>query len=496
MDLYRRVRQAHYRDGKSIRQTARLFNLHRQTVRKMLDYSVPPGYQRKAPPHKPKLAPYMGIIDQILESDQAVPKKQRHTAKRIFERLRDEHGFPGQYTIVKDYVRQKRLRAQEMFVPLAHPPGHAQADFGEALVYIEGVLLKAHFFVMDLPYCDAYFVKAYPAETTEAFCDAHNCAFAFFGGVPQTVLYDNTKVAVAKILGDGKRKLTRVFSELLSHYLFDPRFGRVGKGNDKGKVESLVGYVRRNHLVPIPSFQSFEALNAYLEQQCKKRLEARLKGRTETVGEMLQRERAAFLPLPQTPYDASDKQITRVNSLSLVRYKSNDYSVPVEYGHREVLVRGYVHQVIISCGDKVIARHRRSYERGDFVFDPLHYLSLIERKVGALEQAAPLAGWELPQQFDTLRHLLESRMGKGGKREYVQVLRLMETFSEDDVHQAVSDALRLGTIGFDAVKHLLLCRIERRPPRLDLDDYPYLPRARVDTTSASSYMSLLVGGRS
>ena len=496
VDLYRRVRQAHYKDGKSIRETARLFDLHRQTVRKMLEYSVPPGYQRKSPPHRPKLAPYVGIIDQILETDQSVPKKQHHTAKRIFERLRDEHGFGGQYTIVKDYVREKRLRTREMFVPLVHPPGHAQADFGEALVDISGVRIKAHFLVMDLPYCDAYFVKVYPGETTEAFCDAHNCAFAFFGGVPQEILYDNTKIAVARILGDGKRKLTRVFSELLSHYLFDTRFGRVGKGNDKGKVESLVGYARRNHMVPIPSFESFDALNAYLEEQCTKRLDNRLKGRSETVGEMLERERQTFLPLPQTPYDASDKQMCRVSSLSLVRYKNNDYSVPVQYGHREALVRGYVHDVVISCGDRVIARHRRSYERGDFVFDPLHYLALLERKVGALDQAAPLVGWQLPEQFDTLRRLLESRMGKKGKREYVQVLRLMETFSENDVQSAVIDALRLGTIGFDAVKHLLLCRIERRPPRLDLDDYPYLPRARVDTTSASSYMSLLVGGRS
>ena len=130
VDIYRRVRRAHYIEGKSIRESARLFNLHRKTVRKMLEYSVPPGYQRKAPAHRPKLAPYIDVIDQILESDKSIPKKQRHTAKRIFERLRDEYGFPGQYTIVKDYVREKRRRGQEMFVPLIHPPGHAQADFG------------------------------------------------------------------------------------------------------------------------------------------------------------------------------------------------------------------------------------------------------------------------------------------------------------------------------------------------------------------------------
>ena len=493
VDLYRRVRRAHFVEGMSIRQVAGMFNLHRDTVNKMLEYSVPPGYQRQHPPRRPKLDPYTPVIDQILQSDQARPKKQRHTAKRIFERLKEEHEFSGQYTIVKDYVRQHKLSTREMFVPLVHPPGHGQADFGEAQVIIGGVLRKAHYLVVDLPYSDTYYVNAYPAETTEAFCDGHNWAFSFFGGVPQSMLYDNTKLAVARILGDGKRKLTRVFSEVLSHYLFDTRFGRLGKGNDKGKVESLVGYVRRNLFVPLPSFESFDALNAYLDAQCRKRLELRVKGHTLTIGERLEQERPAMLHLPQTPYDASDKQAGRVSSLSLVRYKGNDYSVPVAYGHREVLVRGYVHQVVISCGEKVIARHRRCYEKGDFVYDPLHYLPLLERKVGALDQAAPLAGWGLPREFDTLRRLLESRMGKQGKREYVQVLRLMETFSQQEVHQGIKDALRLGTIGFDAVGHLLLCRIEHRPPRLDLADYPYLPRARVETTSVSAYMGLLEG---
>lgn len=261
------------------------------------------------------------------------------------------------------------------------------------------MLQKAHFFVVDLPYSDSCYVRAYPSESMEAFCDGHNCAFGFFGGVPQSMLYDNTKLAVAKILSSGGRELTRTFSELESHYLFEPRFGRPGKGNDKGKVESLVGYVRRNFFVPMPSFESFDALNAHLDQQCRKRLERRVRGQAETVGERLEWERGTLLELPATPYDASDKRLTRVNSLSLVRYKGNDYSVPVAYGHRGVLVRGYVHQVVISCGERVIARHRRSYDKDDFVFDPLHYLSLIERKVGALDQAAPLVGWELPEEF-------------------------------------------------------------------------------------------------
>ena len=158
-----------------------------------------------------------------------------------------------------------------------------------------------------------------------------------------------------------------------------------------------------------------------------------------------------------------------------------------------MLVRGYIDWVIISCGADVIARHRRSYEREDFVFDPIHYLPLLERKTGALDQAAPLAGWDLPDEFGTLRRLLESRMGRRGKREFVKVLRLMESFSKQDVHDAVRDAIRLGAVSSDAVKHLVLCGIEGRPPRLDLELYPHLPRVNVSTTTTTDYMALLPG---
>ena len=159
-------------------------------------------------------------------------------------------------------------------------------------------------------------------------------------------------------------------------------------------------------------------------------------------------------------------------------------------------MRGYVDEVVIACGADVIARHRRSYEKEDFVFDPLHYLALLEQKTNALDQAAPLVGWELPDSFATLRRLFEARMGKQGKREFVQVLRLMESFSLEDVDAGINAALERGTIGFDAVKHLVLCRIERRPPRLDMTVYPYLPKAYVAATSPAAYMSLLAGGRS
>ena len=493
VELYGRVRHAVQIEGLSQREAARRFDIDPRTVAKMLAFSVPPGYRRSRRPVRPKLDPFTGIIDRILEEDKGRPAKQQHSSKRIFERLRDEHGYPGGMTIVKDYVHERRQRQREMFVPLRHNPGHAQADFGEALAVIGGGEQKIHFFAMDLPHSDAGFVQAYPAETTEAFCAGHAAAFHFFGKVPQSILYDNTKIAVARILGDGKRQRTRVFSELQSHYLFLDRFGRPGKGNDKGKVEGLVGLIRRNYLVPMPRAANHEELNAKLLDDCRRRHGDRLRGHAETIGERLVRDLAAFQALPATPYDACEKKAGRVSSLSLVRYRGTDYSVPTAYGHREVLIRGYVHEVVISCGGDIIARHARSYEREDFVFNPLHYLALLERKTGALDQAAPLAGWDLPGEFATLRRLLEARMGKRGKREFVQVLRLLEAFRPEDVLAGVREAIARGVIGFDAVKHLMLCRIERRPPRLDLSVYPYLPRATVATTSARTYMGLLTG---
>ena len=188
-------------------------------------------------------------------------RKQRHTAKRIFERLRDEHGFTGGYTIVKDYVREHRRHRREMFVPLTHPPGHAQADFGEAWAVIAGVKQKVHFFAFDLVQSDASYVRAYRAATAEAWVDGHVHAFSFFGAVALSIVYDNDRCLVSRIERDGTRRRTRLFSGFLSHDLIGDRYGRPGKGNDKGAVEGLVGWSRRNFMVPLPRFASLEALN-------------------------------------------------------------------------------------------------------------------------------------------------------------------------------------------------------------------------------------------
>ena len=276
VELYAAVRLAVVDEGLSHHEAGRRFGIDRRTVKKMLSYSAPPGYRRTKPVRRPKLDGFTGIVDAILEADTDpdVPRKQRHTAHRIFERLRDEHGFTGGYTIVKDYVRSRRQSTREAFVPLHHPPGHAQVDFGEAVVELRGQREKIAFFCLILPHSNVWFVKAYPRETTEAFLDGHVSALAFLGGVPRSILYDNTTLAVARILGDGTRRRTQAFTHLQSHYLFRDRFGRPGKGNDKGKVEALVKTARRRFMVPIPKVHDLSVLNERLLARCLERLDA------------------------------------------------------------------------------------------------------------------------------------------------------------------------------------------------------------------------------
>jgi len=308
----------------SAREAARHFGISRESVKKMVSFSVPPGYRRTAPIKRPKLDGFTEIIDQWLSDDVGQHRKQRHTAKRVSDRLREEHGFTGGYTIIKDYVREQQRRRREMFVPLHHEPGHAQADFGEALVVIGGIEQKAHFFALDLPHSDASYIRAYPAATAEAWVDGHVHAFTFFGRVPLSVLYDNDRCLVARILPDGTRKRARLFSGFLSHYVIRDRYGRPGRGNDKGSVEGLVGWARRNFMVPLPRFASWEDFNAWLEEQCRKRHADILRGHTETIGQRLQRDLQAMADLPPAPFDACEQTTGQVSSQSLVRYQTND----------------------------------------------------------------------------------------------------------------------------------------------------------------------------
>jgi transposase len=365
VELYLQVRLA-CADGMSQRAAAKRFNVSRDTVRKMLSFSSPPGYRRQSVPQRPKLDGFVAIIDGWLEGGRGVPRKQRHTAKRVFDRLRTEHGFTGGYTIIKDYIRARAAAGRCSC--RWRTAGDAQADFGEALVEIGGVEQKAYFFALDLPHSDACYVRAYPAAVAEAWVDGHVHAFAFFGAVPRSIVYDNDRCLVAKILPDGTRKRATLFSAFLSHYVIRDRYARPGKGNEKGNVEGLVGYCRRNFMVPIPKFPTWEGVQPVAGGAMPQRQQDKVRGQSETIGERLQRDLAAMQPLPATPFEACDQKGGRVSSQSLVRYRTNDYSVPVAWGHQEVWIRAYVDEVVIGCRSEVIARHPRCYAREEVVF--------------------------------------------------------------------------------------------------------------------------------
>ena len=378
---------------------------------------------------------------------------------------------------------------------MIHYPGGAQVDFGEAYIVLGGVKQKLHFFVLDMAHSDACFVKAYRREDTESFLDGHISAFSFFEGVPKEILYDNTTIAISRILGNGHRKKTKAFCELQSHYLFKDKFARVGKGNDKGKVENLVGYVRRNFMVPIPEFATLKEFNEYLKVCCLKRQKDILRGHKESIRQRLERDKEVLLALPEHPFEACICISARVSSQALVRYRNNDYSVPVRYGYMDVFVKGYVEEVAVIYKDKIIARHPRCYEREETIFNPLHYLPALEYKTGAFDQAAPLKNWSLPSIFIKVQNILEERNGKKGKREYIRILRLLEIHELNDVEQGLKEALPLNVLSVDAIKHLILCRIESRPPSLNLIDHPNIPEVCVHTTSANDYTLLTNGIR-
>jgi len=496
MEIWVEVRRRVLAGELSKREACREYDLHWDTLKKILTHAEPPGYRLKRPRAKPALGSFLPVIHAILEADRQAPKEQRHTARRIFDRLREEHGYTGCESIVRMAVAQWKRTSAEVFVPLAHPPGEAQVDFGFAEVVVAGERVKAAVFVMTLPHSDAFFVRAYPKECTESFQDGHVQAFAYFGGVPTRISYDNSKVAVAAITGVRGRTPTREFLRLASHYLFGYRFCRVRRPNEKGHVEAMVGFARRNFLVPVPAAESWEALNAVLVERCRQDLVRRVRGKDRPKEELLADERSVLRSLPASGFEPRRVELAQANSLSLVRFDGNDYSVPTAYAHHPVTVVGGLDEVRLVCRDHLVARHRRHWGKEHVTFDPVHYLALLERKPGAFDFARPLAGWELPEAFTVLRRRFEASWGETGVRHFIQVLRLMEKCSLDELTTAVERALAIGATTADAVRVLVEVTREAPVALFRLNGRPHLAGVRVPRPDLSVYHALCQGGGS
>jgi transposase len=486
-EIRRRVRTGEL----SIRQAARLYCLNFRTVQKIVAQPEPTPYRKSPQRTKPVLGPFLGVIHQILDDDQHAPPKQRHTARRVFDRLRHEHGYTGSASVVRDAVRALRQAQPEVFVPLIHRPGEAQVDYGQATVFVAGVRLQAAVFVLTLPYCGARFAAGYPRECTETFHAGHAAAFDFFGGVPTRISYDNTKIAVAKHTGPHERDLTAEFYRLQSHFLFASHFCNVRAAHEKGHVENGVGYVRRNFLVPVPHAATWQALNTQLADGCVRDRLRPLEGRTEPIEALLPFDRAALLPLPADPFEARRVEVVTINSLSLGRFDRNDYSVPTRFAHQTLTATGTPDGVRFSHHGTVVALHRRCWDRRVTIFDPVHYLALLERKPGAFDHAAPLADWQLPDCFAVLRRRLEQADPKGGTRQYIGVLRLLENHDLARLTAAVERALTLGVKDPNAVRLLLQSAVEQPASSFDLCGRPTLQAVRLPRPDLNAYRGLL-----
>jgi len=486
MNHWTDVRRAVLVEGISKREACRRFGLHWQTLARILAHASPPGYQRLMQADRPVIGPWLDRLAELIEANRNLPRKQRYTIKRMLEVLCGE-GFGGGYTTVKDAVRELRRQApKEVFMPLTQPPGEAQADFGHALACIGGRLTKIAFFVMSLVHSDGMFVMAFPRECTEAFLEAHVAAFAFFGFVPRRISYDNTKVAVAQILGAHERTLTTSFDRLVGHYLFTPHFCRIRRANEKGVVEGSVRYARGNFLVPVPQVADYVELNAHLRACCESDLNRRLRGKGLSKKQLLEEDKVAGLALPTDRFDPRKLVSTTATSEALVRFDTNDYSVPVEHAHKPVVLRASTTRVSIYRQDEEIAGHERCWKRETQIFDPLHYLSLLERKPGSLDHARPLADWDLPEAFAVLRRRLEAQR-PDGVREYIRVLLLLRTYPLGRLTMAVRHALRWTAPTADAIKQLLIPSERPELRTFRLAGREHLAGVTVAATDLSAY---------
>jgi transposase len=463
MEQFEQIRRDRDREGLSIRALAERHGVHRRAVRQALESALPPVKRAPVSRPAPKLGAYRSVIDEWLLADRVAPRKQRHTAKRIHERLVDEHGADVAEVTVRQYVRRRKRElgwpVGEVFVPQVHAPGiEAEVDWGEALVEFPDGPAKVHLFVMRASFSGAAFCQASLVETQQAFLELHVEGFEWFGGVFAQIRFDNLKSAVKKVLKGRRRVESDRFVALRSHYLFASQFTTPGieGAHEKGGVEGEVGRFRRNHLVPVPCVADLAQLNAMLLAGCERDLGRRIDGRPVTVGEAWAIERPLLVALPAEPFDACEAAAPRVDQKSLVTIRQNRYSVPVALAGLKVSARVGAREITINHGGRVVARHERLHGKFQTSARLDHYLELLQRKPGGLEHSVALAqergrgAW--PDCFDELWAALTGRYGRSNAAgQLVDVMVLCRDHGPDRVELAVRGALAAGAIDGRAV---------------------------------------------
>lgn len=490
VDLYQKIRQLYAVEHCSQREIAKQLGISRNTVKKYCQGACIPG-QRK--PYQERVTKVVTpevieFIRSCLEQDkQEGLKKQQHTAKRIYDRLVEEKGFTGGESTIRRYVQQLRQNLNNAYIPLSFDPGEAvQVDWGMAKVYIRGIKQNIHLFCMRLCFSCDIFVMAFTRENEESFLEGHRAGFEYFGGVPVKEIFDNARLAVKEGWGTHVTKEQQRFKALKAHYAFAIEYCNPGEGHEKGLVEGLVGYIRRNVLVPVPRVDSIEELNQTLLERCIKYRLHTIRGRSQTVGEAYETDRAHLIPLPLYPFDTACQVTARVNEFGLVRFDGSQYSVPLRLVGKDVTVKGYGTTVRIYYRNEEVATYPRSYIANTVQYQLSHYIDLLEKRPRAVLNARPVKEANIPQEI-----LQWGQKLPAGNRDMVKLLRLVVDYGPERILKEI-----------EGLKHISSPTIELLRSRLtDSNDsgtrdnvIPFPGDIPVKEVSLSSYDTFLAGG--
>jgi transposase len=449
---YCKIRIAH-RDGMSIRQIARRFGHSRRKVRQVLAESEPRPYTLGQDRPAPRLGPYKALIEQILAEDEQAPRKQQHTAAKLYRRLRDEHGYAGGYDQIRRYVGKLVRDRHETFIPLTHPAGRRlEADFGHIYVDFPDGRRQVSVLLLTWSHSGYRFAVALPSEQTEAILAGMVEGFEFFGCVPWEVWWDNPRTVATAVLKGRQRKVQSRYAALASHYCFDPRFCMPARGNEKPYVEHSVYDLQRDWATPVPRVQDLAELNVYLRSCSLAKRDHTMAGKTQTVGELFEQDKQAALALPTRAFDPFVPATAKVDKYQTVRFDTTRYSVPRRWAFETVTIKAYVDRIEVVSGTGVVARHQRSYARAEWIVEPEHYLAILGRRPAALDHSFVFDRWELPACFEQLRADFEQREGlTAGARQYVRVLQLLAEYPVKVVQEAIVQCRKKTTVNADHI---------------------------------------------
>jgi transposase len=462
-----KIRRAYFVQGKAIKEISRELKVSRKVARKVLrSEETAFAYERRVQP-RPKIGPWQDELDRLLATNAKRPSRERLTLIRIFEELRGL-GYEGGYDAVRRYAASWRRRQEAAtaaaFVPLQFDPGEAyQFDWSHEIVLINGVTTTVKVAHVRLCHSRMPFVQAYPRETQEMVFDAHDRAFAFFGGACTRGIYDNMKTAVDAIFAGKDRAYNRRFQQMCSHYLVDPVACTPASGWEKGQVENQVGVIRRRFFSPRVRVKSYAELNAWLADRCVAWAKANRHPETpeQTIWEVFEAERPRLVPY-RGPFDGFHAVPAAVSKTCLVRFDTNKYSVSATAVGRPVEIRAYAERIEFWQDGRVVGAHARAFGRGATVYDPWHYVPVLARKPGALRNGAPFKDWALPAAIERVRRKLA--MAPDGDRQMVDILAAVLEDGLPAVEAACAEALSEGVASAGVILNILSRQRDPPPP--------------------------------